>query len=170
MGEDIVSDLLGASSDVPGVVEPLVLSVDFTSPAAPVEVESLVLSVDFTSPAAPVEVESLVLSVDFTSPAAPVEVESLVLSVDFTSLELAGEDELSVPCAPPGVVSVVVVPPVVLPEVPAGEFVPVPLEQAPKNASPNTSEKAANVRLTMISPKICKIFCMESGLLTPALE
>ncbi len=137
MGEDIVSDLLGAS-DVPDLVEPLVLSVDFTSPAA--------------------------------SPAAPVEVESLVLSVDFTSLELAGEDELSVPCVPPGVVSVVVVPPVVLPEVPAGELVPVPLEQAPKNASPNTSEKAANVRLTMISPKICKIFCMESGLLTPALE
>ncbi len=116
MGEDIVSDLLGASSDVPGVVEPLVLSVDFTSP------------------------------------------------------ELLGEDKLSVPCVPLGVVSVVVVPPVVLPEVPAGELVPVPLEQAPKNASPNTSEKAANVRLTMISPKICKIFCMESGLLTPALE
>jgi hypothetical protein len=90
-------------------------------------------------------------------------VESLILSVDLTSPELAGEDKVSVPCVPFGVVSVVVVPPVVLPEVPAGEFVSVPLEQAPKNDSPNTSEKAANVRLMRISPKIAKSFVLKVG-------
>jgi hypothetical protein len=156
LGEDLVSDLLGASdfSDFSDVDESLALSVDFTSPVAPEEDESSVLSVDFTSPVAPEEDESSVLSVDFTSPVAP---ESLVLSVDFASPELLGEDNV------PLGASVLPVPPVVSPGlVSVVEFVPP--AQAPRiNVSPNTSEKAVNLRLTMISPKIFKIFCMESG-------
>jgi hypothetical protein len=156
LGEDLVSDLLGASdfSDFSDVDESLALSVDFTSPVAPEEDESSVLSVDFASPLAPEEDESLVLSVDFTSPVAP---ESLVLSVDFASPELLGEDNV------PLGASVLPVPPVVSPGlVSVVEFVPP--AQAPRiNVSPNTSEKAVNLRLTMISPKIFKIFCMESG-------
>ncbi len=159
LGEDLVSDLLGASdfSDFSDVDESLALSVDFTSPVAPEEDESSVLSVDFASPLAPEEDESLVLSVDFTSPVAPEEDESLVLSVDFTSPELLGEDNV------PLGASVLPVPPVVSPGlVSVVEFVPP--AQAPRiNVSPNTSEKAVNLRLTMISPKIFKIFCMESG-------
>ena len=156
LGEDLVSDLLGASdfSDFSDVDESLALSVDFTSPVAPEEDESSVLSVDFASPLAPEEDESLVLSVDFASPLAP---ESLVLSVDFASPELLGEDNV------PLGASVLPVPPVVSPGlVSVVEFVPP--AQAPRiNVSPNTSEKAVNLRLTMISPKIFKIFCMESG-------
>lgn len=161
LGEDLVSDLLGASnfSDFSDVDESLALSVDFTSPVAPEEDESSVLSVDFTSPVAPEEDESLVLSVDFTSPVAP---ESLVLSVDFTSPELPGEDKLSVPCVPLGA-CVLPAPPVVLSGlVSVEEFVP-PAQAPRSNVSPNTSEKAVNLCLTMISPKIFKIFCMESG-------
>jgi hypothetical protein len=156
LGEDLVSDLLGASdfSDFSDVDESLALSVDFTSPVAPEEDESSVLSVDFTSPVAPEEDESSVLSVDFTSPVAP---ESLVLSVDFASPELLGEDNV------PLGASVLPVPPVVSPGlVSVVEFVPP--AQAPRiNVSPNTSEKAVNLRVTIISPKIFKIFCMESG-------
>jgi hypothetical protein len=156
LGEDLVSDLLGASdfSDFSDVDESLALSVDFTSPVAPEEDESSVLSVDFASPLAPEEDESLVLSVDFTSPVAP---ESLVLSVDFASPELLGEDNV------PLGASVLPVPPVVSPGlVSVVEFVP-PAQAPRSNVSPNTSEKAVNLRLTMISPKIFKIFCMESG-------
>ncbi len=138
LGEDLVSDLLGASdfSDFSDVDESLALSVDFTSPVAPEEDESSVLSVDFTSPVAP---------------------ESLVLSVDFASPELLGEDNV------PLGASVLPVPPVVSPGlVSVVEFVPP--AQAPRiNVSPNTSEKAVNLRVTIISPKIFKIFCMESG-------
>jgi hypothetical protein len=124
LGEDLVSDLLGASdfSDFSDVDESLALSVDFTSPVAPEEDESSVLSVDFASPLAPEEDESLVLSVDFASPLAP---ESLVLSVDFASPELLGEDNV------PLGASVLPVPPVVSPGlVSVVEFVPP--AQAPR--------------------------------------
>ncbi len=75
------------------------------------------------------------------------------------------EGEVVVPDVPPGV-SVTPAPPGVAS--PEGDLLPV---QAPRvNASPNTSEKAVNFRLTIIPPKIFKIFCTESALLTLVLE
>jgi hypothetical protein len=60
---------------------------------------------------------------------------------------------VSVTPAPPGVAS------------PEGDLLPV---QAPRvNARPNTSEKAVNFRLTIIPPKIFKIFCTESATAYP---
>jgi hypothetical protein len=75
------------------------------------------------------------------------------------------EGEVVVPDVPPGV-SVTPAPPGVTS--PEGDLLPV---QAPRvNARPNTSEKAVNFRLTRIPPKIFKIFCTESALLTLVLE
>lgn len=155
--EDLVSDL----SDE---VESLALPVDFVSAAAPEADESLALPVDFISPEAPDEDESFPAPGDFISPEAPDEDESFPVLGDCIAPELPGEDELSVPWVPLGV-SVLVVPPVVVPDLSPEEFAPP--EQAPRiNASPNTSEKAVIFRPTMIPPKIFKIFCTERELLT----
>jgi hypothetical protein len=159
----MVSDLLGVSESpvLPGLVEsftPLALG-DFNSSELLGEVEPFPVLGDFNPSELLGEVEPFPVLGDFNPSELLGEVESFPVLGDCNPPEPPGEGELSV--VPLGV-STVPVPPVELPGLVSPEELPPP-EQAPrKNVSPNTSEKAVNVRLTMIPPKILKIFGTQS--------